>query len=75
MSGNFSIATSLAMKSTSASKSQPVSSTPKSTMKNTPAMLHQVIYISISGLLVNEKNDEIWKTIVHSIESDIYSKN
>jgi len=28
-----------------------------------------------SSLLITEKNDETWKTIVHSIESDIYSKN
>ena len=45
-------------------------------MEDTQATLNQVNQSSyFIGLLVNEKNDEIWKTIVHSIESDIYSKS
>jgi hypothetical protein len=44
-------------------------------IKNTLATLHQVDTNIILGLLISESNDEIWKSIVHSIEADIRSKN
>jgi AP-2 complex subunit alpha len=31
--------------------------------------------VNILGLLIGEGNDEVWKSIVHSIESDLRTRN
>jgi len=75
MSGNFCTSTFSVMKLTSGIKRLLTSSTVQSMTRSTLVTLLQVKYILKTGLLINESNDEVWKSIVHSIEADIRSRN